>query len=122
MQILYVGIGGFIGASLRYITTINLHSNCSFPLITIFINFLGAFFISLMATLSLNYPFISKEFQTFFQAGVCGGFSTFAAFSLEVVAMIDNGQYILALAYASISVFACLVGVILARAIANLVS
>jgi len=119
LQLLYVGIGGFIGASLRYLTTITFTSQTDLPIVTLIINFLGAFFIGFMSALAGDNEFISKEFQTFFQAGICGGFSTFAAFSLETVSLIEVGKIFIAGVYIILSVVFCLLGIVLGRSFAG---
>ena len=40
--------------------------------------------------------------------GFCGGFTTFSAFSMETVGLIEGGEYPRAVAYITLSVLLCL--------------
>ena len=52
---IYVGMGGFIGSILRYlIGLIPLKTTHGFPLLTLFINILGAFLIGFISTIALK--------------------------------------------------------------------
>ena len=92
MSLLYVGIGGAIGAILRYLLS-QLPLQHALPIKTLFINLLG----------SLVIGFLSAKFQLLLITGVCGGFTTFSTFSLESLQLIQNGDTPLALLYMAIS-------------------
>ena len=51
----------------------------------------------------------------FLKTGVCGGFTTFSAFSLETLALLERGKYATGALYACGSVLACLAGVVIGR-------
>ena len=51
----------------------------------------------------------------FLKTGVCGGFTTFSAFSLETLNLLESGKFATGAAYACGSVVVCLVGVALGR-------
>ena len=113
--ILYVGIGGFIGAAFRYIFTLIGHSSGNFPLNTLLINIIGSFFIGIIFALSENTGYISSNAKLFLQTGICGGFTTFSTFSLETFNLLENGDYLNGGLYIFASVIFCLIGVMLGK-------
>jgi CrcB protein len=100
-----VMLGGALGAGLRYQATyaaLRLFGP-GFPWGTWFVNLLGGLLMGVLAA------FVARQvdgepLRLFLGAGVLGGFTTFSAFSLEVFAMLDKGQHVLASAYAVSSV------------------
>ncbi len=111
-NILLVGLGGGIGAIFRfYIST--LHKG-TFPLSTFLINIVGSFFIGIIFALNVKNEHFSEELKLFLATGICGGFTTFSAFSLENIQLIKQAEYGMAGLYifASIvfSLLACFAG------------
>ncbi|HWQ58446.1 MAG TPA: fluoride efflux transporter CrcB [Clostridia bacterium] len=105
LECLYVGLGGFVGAVCRYLVgLIPIKIESGFPLQTFAINVVGAFAVGVVAGLASRQGGLSHNAVLFLKVGVCGGFTTFSAFSLETVTLIRNGAYGVALAYALLSV------------------
>jgi CrcB protein len=105
MECLYVGLGGFIGTVCRYlISLIPLKTESGFPILTFLINVAGAFAVSLIAGFTTKEFALSQNAVLFLKVGVCGGFTTFSAFSLETMTLMRNGSYIVAASYALLSV------------------
>lgn len=111
-----VGLGGFVGASLRYLCGL-LPFAGGFPLITLLINLTGSFCIGLIAAISGQW--LSPNLTLFLKTGLCGGFTTFSTFSLETFQLIDGGKTPVAIAYGVLSVCLCLLGVFLGSALGN---
>jgi fluoride exporter len=59
--------------------------------------------IGLVLSLS-ERPGLSYDWKLFLATGICGGFTTFSAFSIESFSMLRNGQYSSALIYILASV------------------
>lgn len=108
MGFLFVGLGGAAGAMLRYAVGMIPYKG-TFPLITLAINVIGAFFIGLFTGIAINRH-MSDNIILFLKVGLCGGFSTFAAFSLEAYNMFSSGNHIIAVIYSFISVALCIIG------------
>lgn len=119
MNFLYVGLGGALGAMLRYAISLIPYKG-SFPLLTFFTNILGAVIIGFVVGIAARKN-ISDNFMLFLKTGVCGGFTTFSTFSLEAYNLFHNGSYSLAIIYALLSVLLCIGGVWLGMMIASLV-
>ena len=120
--ILAVGIGGGIGAILRYLVGAAFLQRFGpgFPWGTFVINVTGSFFIGVIAQLALTRAFgITPNVRLFAATGVLGGYTTFSTFSLDTVTLVEDGAAPLALLYAAGSViaglFAAYLGQVLAR-------
>ena len=100
--ILQVAIGGAIGAVLRYLVVLQAGAilGPAFPFGTMIVNLAGSFVMGVAA--GLIGP--GSAFAPFLMAGILGGFTTFSAFSLDFVALIERGQTMGAFIYACGSV------------------
>jgi len=99
--LLIVTAGSGIGGAARYLIQYYAQSKLSFnfPWGTWAINIIGSFIIGLFFALSEESKFISQEARVFLMAGLCGGFTTFSAFTIENYKLIQNGQATTALLY-----------------------
>ena len=104
-----VGLGGFIGATLRYlIGLIPVCETTLFPVKTFFINIAGCIAIALVAMLASKGSISNPKFILFLKTGICGGFTTFSTFALESTTLIKEGHPKVAFLY---MVFSLLAGV-----------
>ena len=108
---LLVGLGGGIGAMLRFLISPVLFKSGAFPVYTMLINIIGSLCIGIIFAWSLKDEHFPEHLKFFLAAGLCGGFTTFSAFSLENLVLIRGGNYGMALIYILGSVVACLVAV-----------
>ena len=97
-QLLIAGIGGFIGTILRTLAYQFFKSNYTF-LNTFIINICGSLLIGIIIGLSVNHSGINNNWKLFLATGICGGFTTFSAFSLENMQLFQQEKYGLALLY-----------------------
>jgi CrcB protein len=115
-NILLVGIGGGIGAILRFVLGVNFTKLISgSPVIlsifnaTTLVNIIGSFFIGLVYSMLIK--FVPDEHQNycklFLMIGVLGGFTTFSSFSLDVFTLLESGKIFYALLYIVTSVTLC---------------
>lgn len=122
-KIIYVGIGGFIGASIRYVITkqsANLF-NSSIPLGTLIVNVVGGFLIGMIMELSVSTDFISPNLKLFLTTGIMGGLTTFSTFSYETIRLINDGRYLLGFSNIFLNLFLSLGGVILATSLCKII-
>jgi len=94
-QVLYVALGGAIGASLRFwIASMgNAQSSGFIPVGTLSVNLIGSFLIGWLFGLFSMQTEVSLRLQLFLITGLLGGFTTFSAFSLESWQLIEEGHY-----------------------------
>ncbi len=111
--ILLAALGGALGASGRYLVgVLALRSlGSAFPYGTMIVNVAGAILMGLFIHLLAVKLNGSPELRTFVATGILGGFTTFSAYSLEVVNMIERGDWGTALFYALASVVFCVLGI-----------
>ena len=113
--ILFVGIGSFIGGILRYLLSQFIQTKflSTFPYGTLSVNLVGCLVIGLVYALSERTS-MTPEWRLFLATGICGGFTTFSAFSSETFSMLRDGQVWYASSYVLASlvlgVFATFIG------------
>ncbi len=101
---LLAGAGSFIGGVLRFAISYFFVSrfNTAFPYHTFLINTIGSFFIGAIAAAALKGS-VTEDWKVFLAVGLCGGFTTFSAFSLEMLDLLRSGAVVTALIYAAAS-------------------
>jgi CrcB protein len=106
MMVLYVALGGAIGSALRYLFMIKIAPlfGINFPYGTMLINIIGSCLIGLLIGYMAKTIPHSNEFRAFAAVGILGGFTTFSAFSLDVVTMFERGEMMNAGLYIAASV------------------
>ncbi len=93
---LLVGLGGAVGATLRYAVGRALaDADTPFPAATLAVNGVGTFALGL-----LTFAGAGEAALLLFGTGVCGAFTTFSSFSVETVRAWESGKRGLAVAYA----------------------
>ncbi|SDZ53030.1 camphor resistance protein CrcB [Jannaschia faecimaris] len=117
-SLISVALGGAIGASLRFLMAMALMRD-GFPVAILTVNVVGSLLMG-VATVALNRAGL-PHWQPFLMAGVLGGFTTFSAFSLETITLIERGQFGSAGLYVALSIglslLALAVGVTFARSL-----
>lgn len=109
---LWVALGSAIGGVLRFALGRALMPAQAdgMPWGTLLINCLGSFVIGLCGTLTVRGARweVSEAARIFVMVGLCGGFTTFSAFSLETFELLRGGAWGRALLNAGLSVLLCL--------------
>jgi CrcB protein len=108
-----VAVGGAIGSMARFwlAGAMMALTGPRFPWGTLLINVLGSFLIGLVAGMTLAPPRVGlhPDVRIFLMTGICGGFTTFSAFSLQTLELMQGGEFVPALGYAIGSVVLCVV-------------
>ena len=94
-HILLVGLGGAVGSIARYICQKYLNNAFpdAFPMGTFLVNISGCLAIGMLYGLTSNYAIFTTELRLLLMAGFCGGFTTFSAYTLEGLALIEQQRY-----------------------------
>ena len=109
MGFLFVGLGGAVGAMLRYAIRLIPYKG-GFPLLTFATNILGALLIGFIVGYASKRN-VNDSLMLLLKTGLCGGFTTFSTFSLEAYNLFVSGNKILAVCYAVLSAVCCIIGV-----------
>ncbi|WP_018592090.1 fluoride efflux transporter CrcB [Terrisporobacter glycolicus] len=117
INILCIGIGGFIGAIFRYL--ISIYASKLFlskiPIGTLIANILGGLLIGFIMEISIKTDLISPHLKLFLTTGFMGGLTTFSTFSYETIALMDGGKFVLAILNIILNLFLSLVGVLVGK-------
>ena len=105
-MIWYVAAGSALGGVLRFLMVpwAQRFFAMGFPGGTLAVNVLGSLVLGLVVRLAAEPGIIAPEARVFLTVGVCGGFTTFSAFSGESLELLQSGQWGRALAYILASV------------------
>lgn len=105
MQTFLIGVGGSIGATLRYMISLLYVTDetIAFPFATLLVNLVGCFLLGMLTsglelkiTANPNYLFAIKT-------GLIGSFTTFSTFSVEAIQLLQYQYYFYAITYIFIS-------------------
>ena len=105
LAIQLVGLGGAVGASLRYLVGEVVPAE-SLPFDTLTVNVLGSFALGLVTAVAA-----STEIALLVGTGVCGSFTTYSSFSVETVRLWERGKQKQAVGYAGGTFVSCALAV-----------
>lgn len=109
MGLFWVCLGGALGSGARYLTSLGAARllGSEFPYGTATVNVAGSFLLALLMGASADSQ-ISPELRLALGTGATGGFTTYSAFNLETLRLIERSAWTLAFAYVGLTVLACL--------------
>lgn len=105
--VLLVALAGGLGCAARYkLGAFVLHHTFAwkFPAGTFAVNVLGCLVAGLLIGLAESHDFLNADLRLLVFTGFLGGFTTFSAFGVETVALIERGDFGVAAAYVTSSV------------------
>jgi CrcB protein len=118
-----VAVGGLIGSMLRYWlagVVQRATDGAAFPAGTLVVNVAGSFVIGVVMALSLERGLLNDDLRIFLTTGFCGGFTTMSTFSYETMALLRDGETLLAFGNVGATLGACFGAVWLASVVARL--
>jgi CrcB protein len=116
-----IATGAAVGGLARYYLSSSIQHRLgpTFPWGTLVVNVTGSLLIGFFIRYALATPAVSVEMRALLTTGFCGGYTTFSTFSLESIALLEEGQYGRAGAYVGgsvlLSLTATFCGFLLAR-------
>ncbi|MDD5283300.1 MAG: fluoride efflux transporter CrcB [Bacteroidales bacterium] len=121
-NILFVGLGSGLGGAIRYILFIAIDQTGkqhSFPIKTFLVNIIGCFALGLFYGMADRGQFTDNQLILFLTMGLCGGFTTFSAFSQDNIVLLKNGNFLLAMFYVLLTVFLSFIALYLGNKIVS---
>ncbi len=98
MAIIYIFLGGALGALLRYLSLLMFNSYPSDVIGVFLINMIGCFIIGFVSYIAIKrHNVLSDNMKKFFTVGFAGGFTTFSAFTHPVLEMFLRHHYMYAI-------------------------
>ncbi len=112
MQWLAVALGGALGAMGRFAVNAAIFPLFSgrFPLGTLIVNVVGSILMGLCYVLIIERGVLPAEIRNLLMVGFLGAFTTFSTFSLDTLALWQNGHLALAATYVALNIVLCLAG------------
>lgn len=101
MRVILIAIFGAIGTLARYGLqgAVQQRTGWQFPTGTLVVNLTGCLLLGFIGQLTLNRMVISPEVRIAVTIGFFGGYTTFSSFSWETIKMLEDGEWLHALAY-----------------------
>jgi len=113
MQYVLIGLGGIIGALSRALIFQVFIGQNQAQWATALVNILGSFVIGGLFAMGGRLGWGSSSFYFLVIVGFMGSFTTFSAFSLDILKNFQNGDFLSACAHISINLFGCLIAVMI---------
>lgn len=116
-----VAVGGAIGAMARFgaVRLLTQWFGATFPYGTLAVNVSGSLIVGMLYVVLVERVGVAEEWRSLLIVGVLGGFTTFSAFSLETIRLLESGGLLSALSNVLLNVVLCLsccaLGLYLAR-------
>lgn len=108
-QLIIIAAGGAVGAMLRFLVSNGVYAvtGRDFPYGTLTVNVLGSLLMGVLYVLLVERVAFAVEWRAFLMIGVLGAFTTFSAFSIETMLLIESGEHLRALLNMLMSVVLC---------------
>lgn len=109
MSWLAVALGGAFGAMARYALATGFASHSAkFPVATWLANVVGSFAMACLYVLIVEKSLLPEVWRHALMVGFFGAFTTFSTFSIEVLLLLQRGEWLIGLAYVGLSFVVCL--------------
>ena len=120
VNILCVGIGGFLGSVLRYLVALWTASKgwTTFPWATLIVNAVGCFLITLIMTVAFAIT-MRTNLRLFLTTGIMGGLTTYSTFDYETTKFFQDGAPMSAFANIGATLVVCFIAGLLGIALAR---
>jgi len=99
--VIWVGLGGFLGANARYLLGgwIANRFGAVFPYGTYVINVSGSFILGFFLAFAQDRAWVAPGARLLFAVGFVGAYTTFSTFEYESVRLLQDGEMLLGAAY-----------------------
>lgn len=123
IKILFIGLGGAIGAISRYLLSGWFQSKYDslFPLGTFMVNMIGTFLLGFLFVLFTEKYLLNSTLRSVITIGILGAFTTYSTFSIETINLIEISMWKSAILNVVLSIFVGLIfgwlGIMLAKSL-----
>lgn len=120
-QIAFIAVGGAIGALMRFWMSNGIYAllGRGFPYGTLSVNVLGSLMIGILYVVMIERSEFDPVWRALLITGFLGAFTTFSAFSIETMNLLESGEVLKAMLNVFLSVVlcvsACWLGMVLTR-------
>lgn len=111
-MMLAIAAGGGLGAVLRYLVSHALMQALgqNVPHGTFLVNVSGSILLGIAVAVLARYFEGNDVLRAFLTVGLLGGFTTFSAFALDSMVLMERGEFLLAAGYVLLSVIGAIGG------------
>ena len=122
-EIIAIAVGGALGALSRFWATnlANILFGTDFPYGILLVNVAGSFAIGIVFILLVERSLLPTFWGAGLMVGFLGAFTTFSAFSLQALGLLESGRFLAAAIYIAGSVIICILAAALGMLIARLI-
>lgn len=118
--LLVVSVGGALGSLARWAVGLAWPASAGWPWGTFLVNVTGSFALGIVMVVVVEVRPLSRLARPFWGVGVCGGYTTFSAYVLDVHHLVEAGRVEVAMGYLLGSVVAGLIAVTAGMRVARL--
>ena len=125
MKLLFIGLGGFLGAILRFLTGTFVQTSAKaehFPIGTLVVNLIGCFGLSFFFFYLEDKCWVTSHHTAFLLTGFFGAFTTFSTFELELFTSFTKQHFLQFFAYLSLSILGGFSLVFLGKTLADIIT
>jgi len=116
VPVILVGLGGFLGAILRYLVSGMAARIAELPTGTLIVNVIGSTVLSI-----LTFSSVPDSTMYLVNIGLLGSFTTFSTFAYETFKLLEEGEDMYFILNISLNVLLCLMGVVAGYFVVNLI-
>ena len=112
--IMLIGIGGFIGANVRYWLSLWAAETFGsrFPWGTLIINVTGSLVLAVFVAYAFNHTTLDPLIRLFLAVGFCGAYTTFSTYAVDSVALLQAGDWMAGLGNIVVTNLICIISVL----------
>ncbi len=119
--IMLIGIGGFIGANVRYWLSLWAAETFGsrFPWGTLIINVTGSLVLAVLVAYAFNHTTLDPRIRLFLAVGFCGAYTTFSTYAVESVVLLQAGNWMAGLGNILVTNLICIISVVAGLALGS---
>jgi len=123
MQLLYIGLGGFLGSIARFLVAkyFNSYTNI-FPFGTLIVNITGSLLLGFILYSVAHGRNVPTELRDFMAIGFIGAYTTMSTFAYESFRLAELNEILFFALNLFLNIFLCLLAVYFGKELALLIS